>query len=229
MSVTPTNNFVTVFDVETSGLIPKNLPKDCSITPIDIYPYILQLSFIVYDLNSKQIVQKYNEYIRPPDKLFISPKITEITGITRELCVEKGINIVDALEAFYRAYINSRYIVAHNISFDQTLIEVEVHRNMNLLRDKNINPLCLFNTLYNKIHNIKLCCTMKLGKNICNIISERKSETTITNIVYKKFPKLSELHQKLFEYIPENLHDAYVDTYACLKCYLKINHELDLE
>jgi len=220
---------VTVFDVETTGLIPRNLPTDGSVTPIDVYPYILQLSFIVYDLNKREIVKKYNEYIRVADKVFISPKITEITRISRETCNEKGVDIVDALHEFHNAYVNSMYVVAHNLAFDQVLIEVETHRNIDRLRELQTNPLCLFNSLYNKINNIQLYCTMRYGKNICNILVERKPDAKVTNTVYKKFPKLSELHGKLFEYVPENLHDAYVDTYACLKCFLKMKYDIELQ
>jgi hypothetical protein len=39
---------------------------------------------------------------------------------------------------------------------------------------------------------------------------------------YKKFPKLSELYNHLFGYVPENLHNALVDTIVCLRCFLKI-------
>lgn len=222
------NNNIMIFDVETTGLIPRNMPKDGSLTPIDVYPYILQLSFIVYDLGKKEIIQTYNEYIRVSDKVFISPIITNITRITRELCDEKGVDIVDALHAFYNAYLICNTIIAHNIAFDQTLIEVEVHRNLNCLYERKLNPLCLFNTLFNKINNIRLYCTMKQGKDICNILVERKPDAKITNIVYKKFPKLSELHQKLFNSVPDNLHDASIDTRACLRCYLKMNHDFDL-
>jgi hypothetical protein len=39
---------------------------------------------------------------------------------------------------------------------------------------------------------------------------------------YKKFPKLSELHQHLFGYVPENLHNALIDVLVCLRCFLKL-------
>jgi DNA polymerase III epsilon subunit-like protein len=170
-------------------------------------------------MDKKSVVKEYNQYIRVPTNVFISPKITEITGITREMCDSKGVDIVDALTEFYNDYNDNMYIVAHNIDFDKTLIEIELHRNLSQLKQHGMDALRLFNALYNKIHNIELYCTMKTGKNICNITIESKNGRVSQ---YKKFPKLSELHQVLFGFVPEKMHDAHVDTLACLNCYLKM-------
>jgi DNA polymerase III epsilon subunit-like protein len=43
-----------------------------------------------------------------------------------------------------------------------------------------------------------------------------------------KFPKLNELHQKLFESVPENLHNSLIDVIVCLRCFLKIRCCLDI-
>ena len=48
-------NLVLIFDTETTGLFLKIINKQ-------EYPFIVQLSFIVFDLNKKEIVFKYNEY-----------------------------------------------------------------------------------------------------------------------------------------------------------------------
>jgi hypothetical protein len=97
------------------------------------------------------------------------------------------------------------------------MIEIEIHRNNEFLRQKGIDALRLFNSLHNKINNIELFCTMKMGKNICNITVERPDGKPGN---YKKFPKLSELHEKLFGNVPDGLHDAFIDTTACLRCFL---------
>jgi DNA polymerase III epsilon subunit-like protein len=55
------------------------------------------------------------------------------------------------------------------------------------------------------------------GTGVCKI-----QNTRFPNAKLYKWPKLSELHQHLFGYIPENLHDANVDVEACLKCYLEL-------
>jgi DNA polymerase III epsilon subunit-like protein len=43
-----------------------------------------------------------------------------------------------------------------------------------------------------------------------------------------KFPKLNELHLKLFESVPENLHNSLIDVIVCLRCFLKIRCCLDI-
>jgi hypothetical protein len=45
---------------------------------------------------------------------------------------------------------------------------------------------------------------------------------------YIKFPKLSELHYKLFNYIPENLHNSLNDVLVCLRCYCKLHNKIDI-
>ena len=228
-------NNILVFDVETTGLIPKIIQRNeqYSVSPINVYPYILQLGFVVYDIQKKEIVKIFNKYICPPDNVFINTKITEITGITRQICNEKGINIVDALKEFYDAYMNCGIIISHNLAFDQALIEVEIHRNYDKLKHQNIDGLLLFNSLFNKINNKELYCTMKTGKNICNIVKEaivpiQETGALITNKprTYIKYPKLSELYEKLFSEIPQNLHDAKIDTLLCLRCFMKLKYDI---
>ena len=87
-------NTVMVFDVETTGLIPKRGPKTIFTDDISISPYILQLSFIVYDMNTSEVIKTFNSYIDIDDTIEISPKITELTGIVRETCQTLGKTIL---------------------------------------------------------------------------------------------------------------------------------------
>ena len=66
-------------------------------------------------------------------------------------------------------------------------------------------------------------CTMKNGINICNI--EKRNEN---NEIYKKYPSLLELHYKLFNTIPCNLHNSLVDVLICMRCFYKIIFNEDL-
>ena len=77
---------VLVFDTETNGLLPK-CDKNTNLRVIDEYPYIIQLSFVLYNLETNMIEQTYNKYIKVADDVIISDKITEITGITKEVCM----------------------------------------------------------------------------------------------------------------------------------------------
>ena len=66
-------------------------------------------------------------------------------------------------------------------------------------------------------------CTMKESIDLCNIqmISKFGKE-------YKKFPKLSELHEKLFGIIPKNLHNSLIDILITLRCFMKLKYNRDI-
>lgn len=213
------SSLILIFDVETSGLIPKGEPA------LDLCPYILQLSFIVFNVETLTVEQKYNNYINIPSKVKILPEIEKLTGITRAKC-NSGVVVVEALNALYDAYIKCSKVIAHNIEFDSKMVRIELARN----HGRKTLHLCELLTRGFELANKKeRYCTMGNSIELCSIVVEaidRKGET----YQYKKFPKLSELHQKLFGVIPENLHDSMVDTMVCLKCYMKMvyNKQIDI-
>ena len=45
---------------------------------------------------------------------------------------------------------------------------------------------------------------------------------------YLKFPKLNELHMKLFNSSPRNLHNSLNDVLICFRCYYMIEHKVDI-
>ena len=215
---------IMAFDVETTGLLPKFDKETGKMPPITAYPLILQLSFVIYDIEKQAVVQKYNEYIKVESHIEITPFITGLTGISRELCDDKGIPICQVLRDFCEAYMSVDCVIAHNLfGFDKKMIELEIQRNITKL--SGVSNMCfLFNDTFNDLRNIRTCCTMNLGKNICNIFVENQNGTK-----WKKGPKLVELHEFLFGTKPDGLHDALVDTMVCMKCYLKIKFDIDIQ
>jgi DNA polymerase III epsilon subunit-like protein len=217
---------VLVFDVETTGLLPKT-PKT-----IAEYPYILQLSFAIYDLDKNEITTKYDSYVAIDDSVIIEEKITEITKITADICKTKGKKIVEILKDFRIAYEMCEGMVAHNMKFDQEMITVEIQRNRKELINYDPECLNLFNPIYEQLNITEKYCTMQKGIKLCNIEMppNPKFSNKIPDKPRLKYPKLSELYLKLFENetIPENLHNAMVDVMTCLRCYLKMRHSIDM-
>lgn len=210
-----------VFDVETSGLLP-NKRGTANSLPITAYPYILQLSFAIYDLSEKKIIRQYDSYVDIPDDIRISEFVTNLTGITNEICKEKGKPIVEVLEQFYEAYMFCEGIVAHNLDFDEKMVMVELERNRPAIMEKAPYCFMTFNTMYEKVHGIDRYCTMKKGTEICNILVESKYPGRAPS---KKWPKLIELYGILFDGATvEGLHNSMVDVLTCLRCYLKMRH-----
>ena len=191
---------VIVFDVETTGLIPKNRGTE----PM---PFVTQLAFILYDTKTGILLQEYNKYIRIPSDIEITEKITELTGITRDLLDQKGIPIQEALDDFLCTLSKADLYVAHNIDFDWAMLSIEAlrvsHQLTKVLQD--ISPK-------------KLYCTMKKTKDLCKI------ERVNSFGVYYKLPTLAELYQFIFKTSTADirLHDALEDVRCCLKCYIAI-------
>lgn len=221
MSVTPCpgkRSRIMVFDTETNGLIAKSKVGGPPI-PLDQQPHILQISFVIYDTATWKIVKSTDLYIKVDPSIAISAKITELTGITREICDTKGIPIEEAMHEFYKEYIECDCIVAHNLDFDREMILIEVQR---ILKNGGVegepNWYCVFNSLYEKVNNKMTFCTMKVGKAVCKI------ERITASGTYFKPPKLVELYNHFFGEgsAPSNLHNSLTDTYVCLRCFIKL-------
>jgi DNA polymerase III epsilon subunit-like protein len=223
---------VLIFDVETTGLIPKKDPVTKAPPPIETCPYIIQLGFAVYDISLKAVVRQFSSCINIPQTVVIEPFIIELTRVTREKC-DAGMLIEDALTEFYNEYRRCDCIVAHNIDFDSEMISLEFHRLNQSILTRCPLYLCLFNETYNRHNNIEMFCTMRSGKNLCNIIVQppAKLDSLGQEILpkpYKKFPRLEELYFALYQEMPEDLHDALVDSLVCLRCFIKMYLRTDV-
>ena len=208
---------VLVFDVETTGLLPKKGQE----LPIEELPHVIQLSYVLFETSNWRVSKEFNKYINIPQHVEISSKITEITGITREMC-NNGITIEKALQEFCEDYMICDTIVAHNIYFDRRMIQLEINRHNETLNPYHVENVFLQS--YEKEENKQNYCTMYKSKNLCKI--ERKDDKGET---YYKSPKLSELYEHLFETkAPMNLHDSLIDTYVCLRCFVKMRFKFDI-
>uniref|UniRef100_A0A6C0EDU7 Exonuclease domain-containing protein n=1 Tax=viral metagenome TaxID=1070528 RepID=A0A6C0EDU7_9ZZZZ len=215
-----------VFDVETNNLMPKQKPNGTRLT-IDDYPHILQLSFVIYDMNESKITKSYDAYVNINENVVISDSITELTGITKDICKKKGVPIVTILKEFYEAYMNCDVLIAHNMEFDVEMIKIEIERNRTQILSVFPYVLTTFSDTYEKINNIERYCTMRKGIPICNILVESKIPGRPPT---KKFPRLIELYQHLFTgETATGLHNSMIDVLVCLRCYLKMRHNIIIE
>lgn len=213
---------VLVFDTETTGL-----PKSKIINPdtLNLWPHIVQFSYVIYDTVLNDIVETSDSIVKLEDGITISEDSTKMHGITNEISNKNGIDIDLILEDFFYHLRNVDLLVGHNVSFDINMIKVELLRiiyenHLNISDDeiKTIKYNLHFLTNYKNI-----CCTLQSSIELCNIKAINKFGKE-----YIKFPKLLELHQKLFESTPKNLHNSLNDILVTLRCYIKLRYNTDL-
>lgn len=171
--------YALVFDTETTGLFPKKDPVTNQYPLHTKYPHITQLSFVVYNVAIGKIEFVYNRYIKVPEEVVIDPIITQLTGVTRELLNEQGIPIADALTEFYQAYLRCNIVAAHNIEFDREMILLEFSRLATRIEHTCPFYACIFNNVYEQIHDIETYCTMRAGRNMCNIMMDYKVKAPV--------------------------------------------------
>ena len=186
---------IAVFDTETTGLPKTKVINDLSLA---LWPYIVQFSYIIYDTELKKIVKTVDLVIRIPENINISDEVSDIHGITNFISQTSQYKMEDALRHFSNDYLNYGIdlIVGHNLSFDINMLKVELMReisNQNNLYDKR-----MFSQLLECLNDMKpdspeLFCTMQKTIELCNLKAKSKYGKE-----YVKFPKLNELHMKLF-------------------------------
>lgn len=199
---------VLVFDTETTGL-PKK--RQANYRESNDWPYIVQLSYILYNANTGNVEVENDHIIRMSYGVTIPEESSKIHGITNEISMSRGIDIKYAIREFIRCYKICDVIVAHNIKFDRDIILAESWRN------KIRNP-------YQRVTPPIEYCTMKHGAEICNI----RRQNIYTGEICIKPPKLVELYQKLFNDTPKGLHNSMIDVYVCLRCYFMISGNIDI-
>ena len=209
-----------VFDTETTGL-----PKSKFISPSTLpeWPHIVQFSYLIYDSSLNDIIETKDYLIKLPENISISEESTKIHGITNEMSEYIGITINEVLNEFFNYLRGVDKIIGHNIEFDINMIKVALLRLINsdyLTKEQ----LKIYKYDLHYLSNFKnISCTLKDSIEFCNIQTLDKNGKP-----YLKYPKLIELHQKLFNKLPINLHNSFNDILVTLRCYMKLKHNIDL-
>ena len=194
---------VLVFDTETTGLPSKYNAK---VEELGIWPYIVQFSWIVYDTDDMDLINIKDYIIKLPNTMKVPPESTKIHGITNEMML-KGRDIEQVIYEFNDDLSACGMVVAHNLKFDKSMVQVESLRN-------NIKDI-----FQDKVE----FCTMMYGNDICKLTRLNYKNKTVS-----KFPKLIELYEKLFNEVPNNLHNSLNDVLVCFRCYYKLRYDLDI-
>ncbi len=188
----PTNNkslaMYLFFDTETTGL-PRNWKAPVSDT--NNWPRMIQIAWVFTDATGN--ILDRDSYIIKPEGFTIPIEASKVHRISTERALSEGSDLTTVLNQFNEFIGEAKYIVAHNISFDEKIIGAEFIRN-------NITT-----TLFKKPR----LCTMHASTNFCRIPGPYGY----------KWPKLSELHYKLFGEDFEEAHDAAADINATVRSF----------
>ena len=199
---------ILVFDTETTGL---PLTRKASVISTHLWPYIVQLSYILYDTENNIVIDYSDNIIKLSNKIIISKESENIHKISNEISQTKGVKLEPLIIAFNDVLKEADIIIGHNISFDKNMIMVECIRHK-----------LQHNFIRNNIRKVEYC-TMKNSVNLCKIVDIGRNGDE-----YYKYPKLMELHKHLFDDVPDNLHNSMIDVLACLRCYGKMKLDVDL-
>lgn len=134
----------------------------------------------------------FQSLIKPDGWVVPKEKFFIDNNMSTERCEAEGRPILGALEQFANMIDSSQFLIAHNISFDQPVIGAEMLRY----------------GVRAKTRPVKIC-TMQQSTSYCALPRN-------------KWPKLIELHNKLFNVGFYGAHDALADVFACARCFFEL-------
>ncbi len=163
------------------------------VTDLANWPRLVQVAWILFDESGNEIER--GDHIIKPIGFSIPLDASNIHGITTEKANSDGVNLRYVLDEFDNQLEKAAYLVAHNIAFDEKIMGSEFLRN-NMLN------------------------SIPLKRKICTMLSTT-DYVGIPGYYGNKWPKLSELHNKLFGFDFDEAHNAAADINATAKCFWK--------
>lgn len=172
------------------------LPRDwkAPVTDLDNWPRMVQLAYLLYDDNGKKV--SGGDYIIKPVGYTIPAEAAQIHGISTDRAEKEGKDLQEVLLEFQTAISQAECLVAHNMSFDEKIIGAEFLRN----------------NMPDSLPAKRKICTMHSATEYCSLPGPYGY----------KWPKLHELHYKLFQTGFEEAHNAAADISATVKCFWEL-------
>ena len=186
-----------IFDTETTGL-PAN--RQAPLTDFGNWPRIVQIAWQLHSSNGK-LISAQNLIVKP-DGFTIPFNAEKVHGISTKTALEEGHPLGEVLNKFTSDLEKAEVIIGHNIEdFDVKIVGVEYLRLdlPNVIADKN--------TFDTQLKTVEFCA----------IPSGRSGKF--------KWPRLAELHQKLFGQKFDDAHDAAYDVAANARCFFQLIKE----
>ena len=172
------------------------LPKNwkAPVSDLSNWPRLVQLAYLYFDSEGNEL--SAGDFIIKPEGFTIPAEVSSIHGISTERALRDGKDLRNVLQDFNKLIFEAKTLVAHNMSFDEKIVGAE------FLRIGMPDPLPAK----------KKICTMLSSTTFC----------AIPGPYGPKWPKLSELHYKLFKSGIEEAHNAAIDINATAKCFWEL-------
>lgn len=116
-----------ILDTETSGL-----PKNRTIK-LELQPEIIELYAQIVDLKTGKVSKPFGTLIKPSKVLGDTPNpgdkktTTQITGITNEM-LKNAPSFKEVSKVIFKMIEKAPVIIAHNLSFDAEMTDIEAER-----------------------------------------------------------------------------------------------------
>lgn len=190
------------FDTETTGL-----PKDwkAPMNDLDNWPRVIQLAWLVSDpkgetINQRELLIKPDGWEIPTGEFWIEH------GFNTEKSHAEGVPMMEALAQFSADLAQCEILVSHNMDFDHKVLGAEMIRYD--VKGKRL---------------VKIC-TKEASTDWCKIpFFNSGHRSTYSRMAQRwKWPKLEELHQKLFGRDFTDKHQAGGDVAALRDCFFEL-------
>lgn len=184
------------FDTETTGL-----PKDwkAPASDVDCWPRLVQIAWIICDEKGEE--SKRRNLIIRPEGFEIPKEASDVHGITTKDAYERGSILPSVLWEIWSDIFEADIVIAHNMSFDERVLGAEFIR-------------AGYDDVIGKAETF---CTLKSTIDFVKAPPKRYGQW--------KFPKLIELHQKLFGVGFDGAHDALIDVQATKNCFFELKEK----
>jgi len=189
---------VLFFDTETSGFIKKTLTAN---DPEQAWA--VQIGAIL--ATQKDELDKMNTIIQANGRE-MNYHAQKVHGISVEQADAEGVPELKAAEEFGLLLRQADLIVCHNFDFDWKFVYQILERNLDEMTDKARSAFYL---------DLPSFCTMK-DKKVKKYVQAKNVKGQL------KWPKLIELHEKLFDEGFDGAHDAFADITATKDCFFEL-------
>jgi DNA polymerase-3 subunit alpha len=240
---------VLVFDTETTGLPPKmgkdrkqhdvaearlegspNESEPLWASIIAQWPVTIQFSYIIYNLATNQY-SMYNKYVEDMPsgmaEAFLADPSTHYTvkgalekrqeQIAKKAAGEPNLIATrrEIMEQFMKDLNQDITLVAHNLKYDYKMVLAELYR-----LQLESGESSFFRTHGGILSSKPKYCTM------CVAQKDKKAKIKARGQygLWDKPPKLEELYNKFFGYMPisDNLHNSLIDSIVTLRCFYRL-------